>query len=256
MRWKRCGEAPRRVRTIDSGPGPRLVKGSGAHRTSEAAGFAHPPVATTPVREAMKGFRRMIGLKRDKKTHCAEMTLHVSFAPSTTHHTLRQCPRGILENPRAHSSPLRLPHLRLRSHAQPHPSAHLRTTARHYRDCHSIPEDCISKAPKPTHLPKEGKYVPREARTSNDARLRILATAILRPQRPGERGIYPGAEVHSPNPVKRGLVEKPEDSPWSSYRHNALDGQAIVAIESPWAAHKRKHPSADRNQLSRIFWKG
>jgi REP-associated tyrosine transposase len=57
------------------------------------------------------------------------------------------------------------------------------------------------------------------------------------------------------NPVKRGLVEKPEDWPWSSYRHYALDEQGIVAVESPWAAYKRKHPSADRNQLSRIFAK-
>ncbi len=54
------------------------------------------------------------------------------------------------------------------------------------------------------------------------------------------------------NPLKRGLVKKPEDWPWSSYRHYALDEQGIVAVESPWAAYKRKHPSADRNQLSRI----
>jgi putative transposase len=55
------------------------------------------------------------------------------------------------------------------------------------------------------------------------------------------------------NPVKRGLVEKPEDWPWSSYRHYALDESGIVTIESPWVAYKRKHPSADRNQLARIF---
>ena len=55
------------------------------------------------------------------------------------------------------------------------------------------------------------------------------------------------------NPVKRGLVEKPEDWPWSSYRHYALDEQGPVAIESPWAAYMRNHPSADPNQLSRIF---
>ena len=55
------------------------------------------------------------------------------------------------------------------------------------------------------------------------------------------------------NPVKRGLVEKPDDWPWSSYRHYAFDEQAIVAIESPWAVYKRTHPSADRNQLSRTF---
>ncbi len=55
------------------------------------------------------------------------------------------------------------------------------------------------------------------------------------------------------NPVKRGLVKKPEDWPWSSYRHYALDEPGIVAVESTWAAYKRKHPSADRNQLPRIF---
>jgi len=57
------------------------------------------------------------------------------------------------------------------------------------------------------------------------------------------------------NPVKRGLVEKPEEWQWSSYRHYALDEPGIVAVESPWAAYKRKHPSADRDQLSRIFAK-
>ncbi len=57
------------------------------------------------------------------------------------------------------------------------------------------------------------------------------------------------------NPVKRGLVEKPEDWRWSSYRHYALDEQGIVAVESPWASYRRNHPSADRNQLSRTFAK-
>ncbi len=57
------------------------------------------------------------------------------------------------------------------------------------------------------------------------------------------------------DPVKRGLVARPEDWPWSSYRHYALDKPGIVAVESPWAAYKRKHPSADRNQLSCIFAK-
>ena len=55
------------------------------------------------------------------------------------------------------------------------------------------------------------------------------------------------------NPVKRGLVEKPEDWPWSSDRHYALDELGIVAVESPWAAYKRKHPAADPTQLSGIF---
>jgi len=55
------------------------------------------------------------------------------------------------------------------------------------------------------------------------------------------------------NPVKRSLVEKPEDWPWSSYRSYAFHEHGIVAVETPWAAYKCKHPSADPNQLSHIF---
>ena len=55
------------------------------------------------------------------------------------------------------------------------------------------------------------------------------------------------------NPIKRGLVEKPEDWPWSSYRSHALHEQGLVAVESPWTAYQRKHPSADPDNLSRIF---
>jgi putative transposase len=55
------------------------------------------------------------------------------------------------------------------------------------------------------------------------------------------------------NPVKRGLVDKREDWPWSSYRSYALHEQGPVTVETPWAAYKRNHPSADPNQLSRIF---
>ena len=42
------------------------------------------------------------------------------------------------------------------------------------------------------------------------------------------------------NPVHRGLVEKPEDWPWSSYRHYALGESGTVQIESPVAAWKRR----------------
>ncbi len=35
------------------------------------------------------------------------------------------------------------------------------------------------------------------------------------------------------NPVHRGLVERPEDWPWSSYRHYALGELGTVQIESP-----------------------
>jgi putative transposase len=42
------------------------------------------------------------------------------------------------------------------------------------------------------------------------------------------------------NPVHRGLVERPEDWPWSSYRHYALGEVGTVQIESPVAAWKRR----------------
>jgi putative transposase len=42
------------------------------------------------------------------------------------------------------------------------------------------------------------------------------------------------------NPVKRGLVDKPEDWPWSSFRHYATGVEGIVEIESDWTARKRE----------------
>ena len=41
------------------------------------------------------------------------------------------------------------------------------------------------------------------------------------------------------NPIKRGLVEKPEDWSWSSFRHYALREECEVEIESQWTADKR-----------------
>jgi len=41
------------------------------------------------------------------------------------------------------------------------------------------------------------------------------------------------------NPVKRGLVEKPEDWKWSSFRHYATAEVAPVEIESQWTADRR-----------------
>jgi putative transposase len=46
------------------------------------------------------------------------------------------------------------------------------------------------------------------------------------------------------NPVKRGLVEKPEHWPWSSFRHYATGQLGTVEIESSWTAFQR------RNQLT------
>lgn len=41
------------------------------------------------------------------------------------------------------------------------------------------------------------------------------------------------------NPVKRALVARPEDWPWSSYRHYATGQRGTVEIESPWTAFVR-----------------
>ena len=49
------------------------------------------------------------------------------------------------------------------------------------------------------------------------------------------------------NPVTRGLVSRPEDWEWSSFRHCATGVESVVEIESPWTARKREecgiHPT-------------
>ena len=42
------------------------------------------------------------------------------------------------------------------------------------------------------------------------------------------------------NPVKRGLCMRPEDWPWSSFRHYATGEDCGVEIESQWTADKRQ----------------
>jgi len=42
------------------------------------------------------------------------------------------------------------------------------------------------------------------------------------------------------NPVKRGLVERPEDWKWSSFVHYATGTEGIVEIESQWTARRRE----------------
>jgi putative transposase len=42
------------------------------------------------------------------------------------------------------------------------------------------------------------------------------------------------------NPVRRGLVERPEDWPWSSFRHYLTGVQCVVEIESHWTALRRE----------------
>ena len=42
------------------------------------------------------------------------------------------------------------------------------------------------------------------------------------------------------NPVERGLVGKPEDWPWSSFRNYATGEEGVVEIESEWTGRKRE----------------
>jgi putative transposase len=42
------------------------------------------------------------------------------------------------------------------------------------------------------------------------------------------------------NPVTRGLVEKPEDRPWSSYRHWLTGERSPIEIESHWTLAERE----------------
>jgi putative transposase len=42
------------------------------------------------------------------------------------------------------------------------------------------------------------------------------------------------------NPVTRGLVVKPEDWTWSSFRHWPTGEESVVEIESQWTARKRE----------------
>jgi putative transposase len=42
------------------------------------------------------------------------------------------------------------------------------------------------------------------------------------------------------NPVRRGLVDKPEDWFWSSFRHYLTGERGIVEIESYWTARERE----------------
>ncbi len=42
------------------------------------------------------------------------------------------------------------------------------------------------------------------------------------------------------NPVKRGLVEKPEDWAWSSFVHYATGIEGTIEIESEWTGRRRE----------------
>jgi putative transposase len=80
-----------------------------------------------------------------------------------------------------------------------------------------------------------------------------LSVSVRSAQRPYWQARYYDFNVHSAektteklryihcNPVARGLVEKPEDWAWSSFRHYATGETGSVEIDSFWTAWRREH---------------
>jgi len=56
----------------------------------------------------------------------------------------------------------------------------------------------------------------------------------------GERKFVEKLRYIHRNPVKRGLVERPEDWGWSSFRHYLSGDPGPVEIESHWTVRKRE----------------
>jgi putative transposase len=54
------------------------------------------------------------------------------------------------------------------------------------------------------------------------------------------------------NPVARGLVQKPEDWPWSSFRHYASGAKGTVEIESQWTAFRRGNQLPDGMRIKEV----
>ncbi len=69
-----------------------------------------------------------------------------------------------------------------------------------------------------------------------------------------EKKFFEKMEYIHQNPVRRGLVELPEDWKWSSFRHIALGEESAVEIESQWTARKeagadgQSHPSPKKGE--------
>lgn len=145
----------------------------------------------------------------------------------------------------------RLPYLRNRAAAELFESA-LEQTRRRY----SLAILGYVVMPEHAHL-----LVNEPQRDSLDRAIQALKISISRrrTERPFWQRRYYDFNVHSAeknteklrylhrNPVVRGLVDKPEDWPWSSYRHYATGLHGTVKIESFWTAWEREHAEENPN---------
>ena len=89
-----------------------------------------------------------------------------------------------------------------------------------------------------------------------------LSVTLRRTRRPFWQARYYDFNVHNEekrieklhymhmNPVARGLVSKPEDWPWSSFRHIATGLKGTVEIESAWTAARRGHQLPEAFRLN------
>ena len=90
-----------------------------------------------------------------------------------------------------------------------------------------------------------------------------LSVAVQRRERPFWQSRYYDFNVYSEkkrieklrymhrNPVARGLVSKPWDWPWSSFRHYLMGNIGTVEIESEWTAVRRGRTTAETHVSAR-----
>ncbi|MFP5277148.1 MAG: REP-associated tyrosine transposase [Acidobacteriota bacterium] len=102
---------------------------------------------------------------------------------------------------------------------------------------------------------------PREGDLSSAVRSLKLSVSLRSAQRPFWQARYYDFNVRGGdkfteklryihrNPVARGLVARPEDWPWSSYRHYAAGLRGTVQIESFWAAAERGYELPERFEM-------
>lgn len=90
-----------------------------------------------------------------------------------------------------------------------------------------------------------------------------LSVAVQRRERPFWQARYYDFNVYSEkkrieklrymhrNPVTRGLVSKPWDWPWSSFRHYLMGHMGTVEIESEWTAVRRERATVESHVSAR-----
>jgi putative transposase len=101
---------------------------------------------------------------------------------------------------------------------------------------------------------------PKKALLSKAIQAMKLSVSVQSKERPFWQARYYDFNVHNEektseklrymhrNPVKRGLVEKPEDWQWSSFRHYATGIEGTVEIESFWTGARRDGLRDPRSQ--------